>query len=150
MILDENFVEILIDANQMSSKVAGHLFTFNVQKKCFKLRNNDGARTGFKRRSMFLFLNSSALLLRILSIQFIPSTETDKDNLNTEMNLCIMMLFICILPAERYRVRGNFPEYFVGFFNAVIQVETTLIKGNIFQKINDISYVLYLHDTSLF
>lgn len=134
MLLNENFVKILVEANQMSSKVAGHLFTYNVPRKRFEIQDKQVAKAGFKRRSTFLYMNAVALLLRILSIQFTVKAKTDKGNLKTDMNLCIMMLFICVLPAVRYRVRGDFPEYFVEFFNAVIQAETTLIKGNIFLK----------------
>lgn len=129
MFLSENFVVILAHANKTFPKVAGQIFTYNTKKKIFEVNNKDRATKGFKMRSIFLFSNAAAILFRILNTYFQATTESSQSKLKTEMNLCMMMLFGCVVSAERYRVRGNHPENFVTFFNQVIQVETRLNQG---------------------
>lgn len=69
------------------------------------------------------------MLLRVQTRIFQTSKE-DKSNFKTDINLCLMMMLICIFAAERYKVRGNFPDDFVNFFNQVVQAETIFIRGN--------------------
>lgn len=129
MLLSEHFVVILAHANKTFPKVAGQIFTYNTKKKIFEVNNKDKATKGFQMRSIFLFSNAAAILLRIISTYFQANDESSQSKMKTEMNLCMMMLYGCIVPAERYRVRGYFPENFVTFFNQVIQVETRQNQG---------------------
>lgn len=129
MLLTENFSKILAEANTMSPRVTGHLFIYNSKRNRFETRSNN-AKNGFKARSFFLFVNGGAVLLRILNSNVSGcNTEACKGTVTTDMNLSIMMMLVCIVIAERYRVRGTNPDDFATFFNQVIQVETLLRRG---------------------
>lgn len=127
--LTENFIDVLVNANQWSPKLAGKLIKYNDHKKCFEIYDKNCIKKGYKIRSLFLLFNATALLLRILVINFPRKFQSSKSTNNTDMNLCFMMLLICIVPAERYRVRGKFPDEFATFFNQIIRFEGIHIRG---------------------
>lgn len=128
MLLTGNFIQILVEANKWSTTIAGQLFTYNASRKYFVDSDAKNQKT-FKVRSMFLLLNAAAVILRMLIMSNSTVLQTDKSYNRSDMSLCVMMLFICLVPAERYRVRGNSPEDFIAFFNQVIQVETIETRG---------------------
>jgi hypothetical protein len=128
MLLTENFVEILAKTNQLSPKIAGHLFVYDKERKMFHVRKK-GAKTGFKLRSYFLILNAAALILRTMMMAFQPGKETDNGTSQIYMNMCMMMICSCTVAAGRYHVRGESADVYVLFFNTVIQVEQIHIRG---------------------
>lgn len=130
MLLTENFIEILAEANQMSSMISGHLFTYSFKKEMFEVKDKQRARIGFKCRSMFLLFNITAQLLRILSLELQTTSGTGKFDTQTDIHMSIMSMFIFSIPTERYRVRGSHPENFSRFFNEVIKFEKFFIIGN--------------------
>lgn len=144
MLLTGNFIEILVEVNKWSTKIAGQLFTYNVTRKCFVDWDKQNKKL-FTIRSIFLFFNTAAVLLRMLIMNFSTVNQTDKSKHITDMSFCVMMLFVCLVPAERYRVRGTFPEEFVTFFNQIIQVETIETQGKNPKNRKSRLYLVYLH-----
>lgn len=128
MRLTGNFIQILVEANKWSTTIAGQLFRYNANRKYFA-GSDEKNQKWFKVRSIFLLFNAAAVILRMLIMSYSTVLQTDKSYNRSDMSLCVMMLFICLVPAERYRVRGNFPEEFITFFNQVIQVQTIETRG---------------------
>lgn len=129
MLLTENFVEVLAEANKLSRNIAGQIFTYNTKRQMFEVLNAKRSSNEFKNRSVFLLFNTVALLLRILTRKHITRKHTGLIDAQTEVNLCVMMMFACILPMGRYHVRGKCSSNFTTFFNQIIQVEKRFIRG---------------------
>lgn len=130
MLLTENFIDIVLKANRVSSKIAGCLLAYDIERNIVEIPNKDVVKARYRMRAKFLFLNAAFLFTRAVSIQLQMSAKTKQSQLNTNLKLCIMMMFACISTAERYRVRGNFPEDYGMFLNRLLQVERDFINGN--------------------
>lgn len=123
MLLTKNLVEIFVQANQMSPKIAGQLFTYETKRQKIEIKEMKGGKNGYKTRLIFLLLNAAVILLRILSNTTVGNDATSRCRVKTELNLYFMVLGSCLVCAERYRVRSKFPEHFVIFFNDIIHAE---------------------------
>lgn len=128
MLIAENCLEILIQANKVSPKIAGQLFLYKPAKDKVQLLNkNVGCRKGFKFRWLFMITIAFSIFARI-----IISTQNNKDvntNATVEINLCILMLALLLFVIERYRMWTYYPEDFVDFLNGAIKMERKKTAG---------------------
>lgn len=123
MLLSENFLEIWVQAHKTSPKIVGQLLLYNETSKSAKIlpenKATEHTTKGFKLRWIFLLSIQLSMLLRILDLKFSPNYE----NKTVEINLCAMMLFICVETSEGYRVWAYNPNLFLSFFNNIFLFE---------------------------
>lgn len=128
MILAENFLQVLIQANEMSPFIAGQLFTFQAKTQKFKVLNKNQIINGFQVRWLLFLVISFTFLFRIM----LSLSNANNHNMNTtvvEVNVSIMMVVITLIASDRYRIRGSYPEDFVSFFNGTMEIEQKYSKG---------------------
>lgn len=120
MLLSENLLEIWVDAHKTSPKIAGQLLFYNKTKNLAQpFSENKSTKKGFKFRMIFLQAIMASVLLRILDLKL----QSNLDTKTVEINLCLMMLFMCGLLSEGYRIWAYYPNVFLSFFNNLISFE---------------------------
>ncbi len=125
MILANNFLPILINANAMSPKICGQLFTFETHGHKFVLIDPKCVAKAFKIRWILLLFLSFSFFIRCVNLKFSDNYK----NTVFETNVSIMMCIVILTISERYRIRGTFPEDFLAFLNGAMEIETKYIKG---------------------
>lgn len=136
MLLSENFLEILSNANQDFPSISGQLFSYQATTRQTRIIQGR-ARNGFRARWILLLCVATVMLVQILDNQFLTSDANDISSSKTvKQKMCIMMIFICILTGERYRIRAQYPQEYVSFFNGAVGVEKNYLQGNIPKILN--------------
>lgn len=134
MLLSENFVEIIIQAKENFSKVAGQLFTYSATKYKFEILKKEGSTNEYQRRWLFLLVVAVNLILRILYYKLVH--ENDKNSYTSgNLNLCIFQLVLVVATTEHFRLRGCFPDAYLSSLNSVISIERNFNDGKL-QKYN--------------
>ncbi len=128
MLVKRNFMEIVLEANKMSPKIFGQLFTCNATKNQIQILSNPRAKIGFKIRFNLILLNATLQCIRFFNIKYQSSTQiNERTTLNTI--LCIRTISILLVSAERYRIRLACSKDFVDFFNGAIYMEMSYTKS---------------------
>ncbi len=127
-----NFLDLFIQANKTSSIIAGQLFFYNSNKAQMEIVSGSKgrARKGLQIRYILIILLAVSKLGQILNLKYFVKDHIGIISKTSEINLCIVVLLLSILAAERYRVRGWFPQDYVAFINGTIQIEKSYGQGN--------------------
>ncbi len=128
MLISENFLPILFQANHTFSKITGQLFTYNAEsQKVHLLNQNEASRNGYKFRWILMIFVACATLARIAFIK-LKATEANSKEI-VELNLCVMMICMLLVVAECYKMWTYYPEDLVLFLNGAIDMEIHKSKG---------------------
>ncbi len=122
MLLTENFLSVIIRAYQISPNIAGQQLIYNFENQKFEAIHELSTLNGLKRRFILFCLITIATIIRIIGLK-LKMKAPRETNVSVETNICIMILFMFTVVAERYRIRGKFPNDFVDFLNGVIVTE---------------------------
>lgn len=130
----QQLLKLLVQANQACPRLAGEIFRYNEGKVCnqsITIISGKKAKFGVLIRSLVLLVVSFSMILRIRHLQMNKAYGNLNASEKVYMNLCVITLFNSILNAERYRVRGYFPEKFASFVNSLFVMEDRYFKGKI-------------------
>jgi len=120
MILTGKFLQILVEANKVSPLICGQLFTFIAKDHKFATVNDSHTKCGFRSRWILQLFVTFTYFVRIMILPGMHAGGTNSKFVET--NVCIMVLAMSIVASERHRIRNQFPEDFVSFFNGAIGV----------------------------
>lgn len=128
----QQLLKLLIQANQACPKIAGKIFKCPEGKgygKIIEIIPGKQAKLGILIRCFILVLVSCSMVLRIGYLQLNKTNGNSNPSEKLCMNLCVLTFFIAIVNAERYRVRGYFPEKFVLIINSLYVIKVRYFKG---------------------
>ncbi len=129
MILTYNFLQILVQATKMSTKISGQLFYYTEKYHKFSLVEKQSTMHGFRARWIFLLVIAFTFVFRILKLNLFPANKEDTSSILMETNICILITTLFVVASERYRVRSSHTEDLVSFINGVIAFENNHMKG---------------------
>lgn len=139
MLVTENFLQTVIQGYQESPKIAGQLLIYNYKNQKFEKVLQKRAQIGLKIRFIVFYFLTLATVVRIMDSNLQMKGNERKGNPIVETNMCIMVLFVFVLFAERYRSRSESPGDFIDFLNGAILLEQKCERGkylkNIFEHI---------------
>lgn len=125
----EKFLEVIFQANLVFPYVGGQLIAFNKKKSKIEIVNIGGGKAGFKIRWIFLSLFLFSIILRLVYLGFVDSNEFVLINKNVDTSLCLTTVLMISVIAERYKSWTYYPEKYVSFLNAIINLKRNQLKG---------------------
>ncbi len=103
MLLVENFLETLVDANQTSVKIAGQLFAYNARNKNVEIFDKSlRGRKRFAFRWILLLFIACSVPVRIVALK--QTNKNVQSYTTMDTNLCMIMFVKLLTMAERYRM----------------------------------------------
>ncbi len=136
MLLTENFVQVIIHGYQISPNIAGQQLIYNLQNQTFGAIFERGHIYGLKRRCILFSLLTIATIIRIIDLKRQMKAQNLEGRPSVETNISIMMMFMFVVTAERYRTRSKFPNDFVDFLNGAMVIEKTYGNGKHIKTVN--------------
>lgn len=125
----DRFLEVIFQANLVFPYVGGQLMAFNKSKSKVEIVNIGGGKVGFKIRWIFLSLFLFSIILRLIFLRFLDSNEFVLINKNVDTSLCLTTVLMISVIAERYKSWTYYPEKYVSFLNAIINLKRNQLKG---------------------
>ncbi len=125
MLFFNGFLEILLEANEASPKLAGQLFVYHTKLHKFDTLRKHSSTNPYQYRWLFLLTVVAIMILRnVYSKKDYSGNGTAKSRLST------MMIILVLVVVEHYRIRGFFAQDYISFLNAATFIERKYDSGN--------------------
>lgn len=125
-------IDVLIQGNQACPRLAGLIIEYQKSpSKRIHIIPGTKAKFGVLIRSFAMICMGFLMLLRILDLQANKTEPKLNASEKVYMQLCIITFFTAMVTAERYRIRGYFPEHFTSFVNSLFLMEARYFGGKI-------------------
>lgn len=130
MFLSEQFLPILIQANQTSRFICGQIFSYSSIKPVgFQVSQKRKTKIGYQLRCLFFVGVAIEGLYRMWYIMTTQSKNSYMGSSRLETSLCVMVTVASVLVAERYRVREKYCKEYVTYYNSLLVSESKCDKG---------------------